>query len=853
MSKYKSWKITSKLTALILCIMLIWTGTELIHVAASNQVSELPPPIEEVTLEEQLSTFLKDKVDTSNAIGIYEDQEVGLNELAVEKNDGSVDLYFFSEPIKYEDEDGEIKFKETSIKEQDDTGAVGEGYDYTNGENDIDINFSADVDTGIKIKSDENELTLTPIQSDESEKQEGATKEITSLDDQTEDAFVYEGVFGEGTRVEYIPQLNGLKENIVLDEYTGVNTFDFILNTNGDNATLIDGKTVEIKDQESGATINTLLPLFAYDSHEDAGLTESVHYTEDCEYALTAQDDGTYLLTVTVSEDWLTSLTTVYPVTIDPTVSTTTGADAALYSKKATDNHRNITNCVGYDSTQGIGRALFMFSTPSIPDYATVNSAYYYLRETTGRTDTANVGIHRIKESWNNTTVTWNTQPTHGAALSTKNINSASTDVSNSPYWYAFNIKSDVQSWVNSEVTHRGYKLIAQNETSSNAVWRAFASIRHTTTGYRPYGKISYTEDTTAPTYTSISGNPTEWTNKKVKLTINGAADSASGLHDTPYSFSTSSTNSWGTSKTSGEYANATVYAKIRDKAGNAKSVTVTISKVDLTKPKIVSVTGNPTTWTNQDVTLTVNATDTGSGVSKYYYNGASSTTKTHKVTSNKTVEIYATDAATNPSETTVSVVVSKIDKAPPVISNVTQTTNPETGAITVTVTASDAASGINGYSFNGGTSYGTSNSKEFTTETTINIKVKDTATNVATYESFTVSPDIPSDDDLPPNEPIIYENFGMVYIISQGDNKPNDVIDDGCFFKYKIDNGTWIDIPASQDEDTDPVSFEIPANKDVTVYVKAVDDAGNESDVVELWIEAGMEQDADTIDQWIE
>jgi len=730
------WKFSKQLTALILCIVLTWTGTELIHVAASNHPPEPPPPIEaEVPLEEQLSSFLDEKVDVSNAIGIYENQDVGLNELAVEKSDGSVDLYFFSEPIKYEDENGVIKFKETTIQEQNDTSAAREGYDYTNGENDIDINFSADVDTGIKIKADENELTLTPVQSNEVEKQEGSTKEITNLDDQTEDAFVYEGVFGEGTRVEYTPQMNGLKENIVLDEYVGVNTFDFILNTNGDNATLIDGKIVEIKDQESGATINTLLPLFAYDSHEDAGLTESVHYTEDCTYTLTAQDNGTYLLTVTVSEEWLTSPTTVYPVTIDPTVSTTTGADAALYSKKATANHRNITNCVGYDSTQGVGRSLFMFSTPSIPDYSTVNSAHYYLRETTGKTGTAKVGIHRIKEGWDNTTVTWNTQPTHDIALSTKNINSASTDLSSSPYWYAFDIKSDVQSWVNNAVTHRGYKLIAQNETSTNAVWRAFASIRHTTTGYRPYGKISYTEDTTAPTYTSISGNPTAWTNKKVKLTINGAADSASGLHATPYSFSTSSTNSWGTSKTSIEYANATVYAKIRDKVGNAKSATVTINKVDLTKPKITSVTGNPTTWTNQDVTLTVNATDTGSGVSKYYYSGVSSTAKTHTVKSNKTVEIYATDVATNPSETIVSVVVSKIDKVKPVISSVaTAPIDGQPGKIRVTINATDALSGISGYSFNGST-YQAAKYKDIDSNDydSLIIKVKDNAGNITT------------------------------------------------------------------------------------------------------------------------
>ena len=119
---------------------------------------------------------------------------------------------------------------------------------------------------------------------------------------------------------------------------------------------------------------------------------------------------------------------------------------------------------------------------------------------------------------------------------------------------------------------------------------RNFAQMEYTTSGYRPYTVINYTNDTAAPTITSVTGNPTAWTNGNVTLKVNGASDgSGSGLHAQPYSFSTTKGQySWQASASKTFTSNQTVYVYTRDKLGNiALRSTVTINKIDKTGPSI--------------------------------------------------------------------------------------------------------------------------------------------------------------------------------------------------------------------------------------------------------------------------
>ena len=215
--------------------------------------------------------------------------------------------------------------------------------------------------------------------------------------------------------------------------------------------------------------------------------------------------------------------------------------------------------------------------------------------------------------------------------------------------------------------------FISSEETNGNYNWRAFASRENSTSSYRPYYVINYTNDTTAPTVTSVTGNPTAWTKNNVTLTVNGAKDNTggAGLHATPYSFSTTQGNYiWQAGNTKTFTANCTVYVYVRDAIGNIRLVsTQTINKIDKTVPNKPTVTGNATEWTTQPITLTASSTDNASGIKDYSFstvNGSYSwqTENSKSFTENTTVYVYARDNAGNISEAE-EVVISKYTANP--------------------------------------------------------------------------------------------------------------------------------------------------------------------------------------------
>lgn len=125
------------------------------------------------------------------------------------------------------------------------------------------------------------------------------------------------------------------------------------------------------------------------------------------------------------------------------------------------------------------------------------------------------------------------------------------------------------------------------------------------TTGY---ANIQVT-DTTAPTAT-VSGNPEQWQNTNVTLTVN-AEDNESGLANLCYSFDNGTT--WQASNTK-EYEENTsgIVIKVKDVAGNVyTNPSLNITKIDKTGPVISTET--ETTPNTITVTIT-DLTDAGVG-----------------------------------------------------------------------------------------------------------------------------------------------------------------------------------------------------------------------------------------------
>ncbi|MCM1115458.1 MAG: DNRLRE domain-containing protein [Clostridium sp.] len=666
--KTKLWK---KVLSVILAII-IGFGTIVSLIVGSSYLQD------RLGINAMLSAYAAEIVDTKGTIAVNESAMLADNNIIDLKNrDGSNTVYVFSEPISFTDENGKLKTKDISVEKQNEKELMTEGYEYSNGQNDYRINFSTDSSKGLYITFGNSGYYIIP-KSDFNVSGKESTSDI--LHEEFED-FEYKNIYGIGTNLKFYPQLNGVKDEIVLNQNIDKNTFSFELKTENCTAVLNDDGTVSLVSNDENEFVQTFSAPFAYDSEYIEG-EKSEHYT-DCSYTLEQAEDDTYILTVNVDKSWLESSSTIYPVTIDPTTSNLDNyRDAGIYNNSSSKNvcyGKEQTCCFGRASEYGYGRVLNQFTMPEgIKKGAKINSAYTWQRETTGRTTSTKVTPHFVTSAWTEGDVTWETRPSYSSVVgTTKTINSKSTDDPDNAYWYKFSIANMVKKWADGEKNY-GFCFVSSEETDKNYNWRAFTSKQYSSSAMRPYTVINYTNDTTAPTISSVTGNATAWTNSNVTLTINGAADNSggAGLHSTPYSFSTTKGSySWQSGKTKTFSTNCTVYVYVRDALGNiALCSTVTINKIDKTKPDTPSVSGNPSEWTNSSVTLTASAADKSatssygkSGIKDYSFSTKKGTyswqTSNQKsYSSNATVYVYTRDNAGNISDPK-EVVISKITK----------------------------------------------------------------------------------------------------------------------------------------------------------------------------------------------
>ena len=242
--------------------------------------------------------------------------------------------------------------------------------------------------------------------------------------------------------------------------------------------------------------------------------------------------------------------------------------------------------------------------------------------------------------------------------------------------------------WSTSTATPTAWDTYSSAVTQSTAgTWYLHARVVDNAGNVHTQRFGTYLIDKTAPSGT-ISGNPTAWTNKNVTLTFNGTDSGGSGVKRVRQAGGT-----WvnGATTTMTVTSNGTYSFEVEDNAGNTKTVSVVVNRIDKTVPG-GTISGNPTAWTNKDVTLTFNATDSGgAGVKRVktpagtWVNGAQAT---YTVSTNGTYSFVAEDNAGN--QKTVSVVVNRIDKSLPTLEITGNPANWVGTDVTLTIKASD-------------------------------------------------------------------------------------------------------------------------------------------------------------------
>ncbi len=447
------------------------TATDL-TAAPTQEAAVLPDksPVYQLDASCKLLSYVDEAVFTEgNHIARLPSEET-LSTYAFLNSDGTKTVYYMNEAVKFIDSDGKVVEKDIAL-----TAATG---GYTTTRNNISLALPSDPAKGIRLTYEGKYITLTP--------QGGALRTATQA---TDSSVTYPNFFGAGMSLVYTPTLSGVKEDIVLESYTGVNSFTFTLNTNGLNMYQANGRYF-LAESKLSAQRFELGDVVAFDARG--------RFSVGTMTVTTLMPGQAYRITITTDEAFLTDPNTVYPVAIDPTITVsdnTHGAgaieDTTIYQGRPNANGNwTYLHCGYYSSTYTVARTLFRLTgLTSSNDFQTLDankilSAQFHVREATGSAALdikllANTG----SAAWTETGATWNNA---GVVLGTEYARVSAKSNSDT----VFDITSLVRAWkVGSENSLKGFVLVSTNESTLD---KAFYASEYGTESYRPYVVVNY-------------------------------------------------------------------------------------------------------------------------------------------------------------------------------------------------------------------------------------------------------------------------------------------------------------------------------------------------------------------------
>jgi len=429
--------------------------------------------------------------------------EEDLNSYVFENEDGTRTAYILAEPVKYIDNTGTAIEKNLSLSSSSivANAALARAVNtsaYTVTATDTPMTFPADLSQGVRFTYKNYTVTLRPE----------IIRENT-LFLQADGKAMYHNAFGSTAHLVYTPTNTGMKEDILLVRKSNVNTFSFILNTDG----LIPAEDAGgwyLWDGISNTRQLRLGQVISYDANGDFSIGEMT---------VTPNGGTTYRITLAVDPTFLEDAT--YPVTVDPTLTVndhTTGIiDAPVFEgipnyNFGTFQYNNVGNAGG-----SYGKAMTAIKIPGLYNSVTFNtmhdfqlySAKLRIKEASG-TSSQTVNLYPIiaTTAWTETSVKWNTL----ANGYDTNYNCSSTLASNSTT--NFDITDLVSKWKsNTYDAEAGFVLTVNNAT----VNKQFHSCESTNVSARPCVEVIYGYGIASPNVFSVAINET----KEIPITLN--------------------------------------------------------------------------------------------------------------------------------------------------------------------------------------------------------------------------------------------------------------------------------------------------------------------------------------------
>ena len=248
------------------------------------------------------------------------------------------------------------------------------------------------------------------------------------------------------TDVVYDLVSNNVKESIIIDAYDpSVQGYRYTLNVGNMVPVLTDSNEILLYDENQENVIMVMPAPYLEDA---AG-----EYCDDVAITLFGKGE-TWILAYTLPQEWMADESRSYPIILDPMVTADSSGsnieDLSVYEWDPEDYTENRLD-VGRNAKHGTMRAFIKFlNLPTLGTGDVVVDATLTLYHFALGYIVTPITVHKVKQDWTETTMTWANQPEHDIHASDYNAPEAAGDF----YW---DVTEIVRSWY--EEGNRGLML----------------------------------------------------------------------------------------------------------------------------------------------------------------------------------------------------------------------------------------------------------------------------------------------------------------------------------------------------------------------------------------------------------
>lgn len=427
-----------RVIAMLLVIATVGTGSGISTMAESTKAKNEKGKTTEKTQKEQ--ALSPDEVAQQIADGTYKGRKLKETKYydTYEAADGSVVAAYYSSPIRYEDENGELQEYDSNLIETDNKKAsyyTGEAmsesfhtedYAYVNAKGNSKQYFPEKLaeESPILMENGAHSLAFVPeiddkkVSKEKSEKDDTENKKETTSDNVVKASKDKVEYVEDDVTYQYVSLDNGVKENVIINNKTDELLYSFSYTLDGMHMKL-DKKTniIGLYDNKTKKEV-AVIPA--------AYLNDSTGTNTNYDIKTKIKNSGNlWTVTYELPESYMNDMDTAYPVTLDPTVEWVTYANnenplgisfviELSPGSGDTCQYPNAVNrfVVGRSGAGDYYKTYIKFNKLNkLLQGKQVNYAYAYFNVAQQVGGDMTVDMHEVTENWNLGTLKWSNEP----------------------------------------------------------------------------------------------------------------------------------------------------------------------------------------------------------------------------------------------------------------------------------------------------------------------------------------------------------------------------------------------------------------------------------------------------------